>query len=144
MKSKIKSILIYGIPIVLAIVFLALFIKEDKHKNKVVDSVSSQLSDSINKEVEKDVSQIKQTKDDTLDEIYDTVNDVKGFKDIIEISTYDKDFTVCTIITYKEESDSVCQEIADTVWKEHPGIAIKWFVNSGDEVKEYFPNIKEK
>ncbi len=142
MKSKIKAILIYGIPIILAIVFLAIFINEDKNKDKVIDSVSSQLSDSINKEVEKDVSQIKQTKYDTSDEIYDTVNDVKGFKDIIEISTYDKDFTVCTIMTYKEESDSVCKEIADTVWKEHPGIAIKWFVNSDDEAKEYFPNIK--
>lgn len=144
MKEKIKEILIYGIPIILAIVFLALFINEDKHKNKVVDSVSRQLSDSINKEIEKGVSEIEQTKNDKLDEIYDTVNDVKGFKDIIEISTYDKDFTVCTIMTYKEEFDSVCQEIADAVWKEHPGIAIKWFVNSDDEAKEYFPNIKEK
>ena len=142
MKSKIKAILIYGIPIILAIVFLAIFINEDKNKDKVIDSASNQLSDSINKEVEKYVSEIEQTKNDKLDEIYDTVNDVKGFKDIIEISTYDKDFTVCTIMTYKEESDSVCQEIADTVWKEHPGIAIKWFVNSDDEAKEYFPNIK--
>ena len=144
MKSKIKSILIYGIPIVLAIGFLALFINEDKNKDKVIDSVSSQLSDSINKEIEKGVSEIEQTKDDTLDEIYDTVNDVKGFKDIIEISTYDKDFTVCTIMTYKEESDSVCQEIADTVWKEHPGIKIEWYITLDDSLKKYSPNIKEK
>ena len=144
MKEKIKAILIYGIPIILAIVFLALFINEDKNKDKVIDSASSQLNDKINKEIEKGVSEIEQTKDDTLDEIYDTVNDVKGFKDVIEISTYDKDFTVCTIMTYKEESNSVCQEIADTVWKEHPGIEIKWFVNSDYEDKEYFPNIKEK
>lgn len=142
MKEKIKSILIYGIPIILAIVFLALFINEDKNKDKVIYSASSQLNDKINKEIEIGVSQIEQTKNDALDEIYDTVNCVKGFRDIIEISGYDKDFTLCTIITYKEESDSVCKEIADTVWKEHPGIAIKWFVNSDDEAKEYFPNIK--
>ena len=144
MKSKIKAILIYGIPIILAIVFLAIFINEDKNKDKVIDSVSSQLNESIKKDVQIAVSQIEQTKNDTFDEIYDSVNDVKGFKDIIEVSLYDKDFTLCTIITYKEESDSVCKEIADTVWKEHPGIAIKWFVNSDDEAKEYFPNIKEK
>ena len=58
MKEKIKAILIYGIPIVLAIVFLALFINEDKNNNKVVDSASSQLNDKINKEIEKGVSEI--------------------------------------------------------------------------------------
>lgn len=144
MKSKIKAILIYGIPIVLAIVFLALFINEDKNNNKVVDSASSQLNDKINKEIEKGVSEIEQTKNDKLDEIYNTVNDVKGFKDIIEISTYDKDFTVCTIMTYKEESNSVCQEIADTVWKEHPGIKIEWYITLDDSLKKYSQNIKEK
>ena len=144
MKEKIKEILIYGIPIILAIVFLALFINEDKNKDKVIDSASSQLNDKINKEIEIGVSQIEQTKNDTLEEIYDKVNDVKGFKDIIEVSLYDKDFTLCTIITYKEESDSVCQEIADTVWKEHPGIKIEWYITLDDSLKEYSPNIKEK
>lgn len=144
MKEKIKAILIYGIPIILAIVFLSLFINEDKNTNKVIDSISSQLNESIKKDVQIAVSQIEQTKNDTLDEIYNTVNDVKGFRDIIEISGYDKDFTLCTIITYKEESDSVCQEIADTVWKEHPGIKIEWYITLDDSLKEYSPNIKEK